>query len=144
MALSIRELPGQFPRRALGRRQREIDHALADPRRNAIPIPARRRRAGLEPVRAFLLIAAIPSVESRPRDLDLAQRAPRRQVRLFNQADRLASLRRRHSEASLSESTAVTLFLSSRFSSTVSATSCFRWAFSFRSSATSVDVASRV
>src|SRR5712691_3377115 len=144
MALPIRKLPGELARCPLGGDQRQIHDTLANGRRNAIPVAACRGRAWLEPVHPRGLVAPVPAGERGARDLDLSERAPHRQIRVLNQPNRFALLAGGHSYASSSESAAVTLFLSSRFSSTVSATSCFRRAFSFRSSVTSVDVASRV
>ena len=57
---------------------------------------------------------------------------PRRQVRPFHQPDDFALLDRRASRVPASKSQAVSLFLSSRFSSTISATTCFSRPFSFR------------
>ena len=76
--------------------------------------------------------------------LQLPQRVPHGEIRALDQPDDLGFLASRVSHVPPSESEAVTLFLSSRFSRTSSATTCFNRPFSVRRSATSVDVASRV
>ena len=71
------------------------------------------------------------------------QRAPDRKRRALHQADQLELLRGAHPHASSSgKSQPVTLFLSRRFSSTVSATSSLSRAFSLRRSWTSLELAS--
>ena len=139
MPLPVREGPRQLTRRAFGRGQRGVDHPLPHAWGNPVPIAPGDRRPRGEPVQPTLGIPAIPRVEGRPRHLQLAQRVAYRQVRPFHQTDHLLLLRRRQSHVSSSEPEAVTVFLSSRFSSTISATSCFRSVFSLRRSLTSVD-----
>ena len=76
MPLPVRELPGQFPRRALGHGQGEVDDLLSHPWWDAIPGPPRSRRAGPAPIQSALGVAAIPRVERRARHLELAERLP--------------------------------------------------------------------
>ena len=142
--LPVRELPGQFPRRALGHGQGEVDDLLSHPWWDAIPVPPRSRRAGREPIQSALGVAAIPRVERRARHLDLAERLPDGQIRAFDQANDFGLLGRRPSHVSSPESEAVRFLLSRRFSRTISATSCFRRLCSLRRSVTSGAVASRL
>src|ERR1700691_138681 len=138
MSLPIGKLPGEFARRALRRGEGEIDDAPANRRGNAIPVTARRRGPQRQSVETLGAIAPIPAVERRAGQVQLAERAPHRQVRLLHEPDGLAPLRGRNADASSSESAAVRLFLSNRFSSTISATTCFSRVFSLRRSTTSV------
>src|SRR4029077_19325853 len=121
-----------------------IDDALADRRGDPVPIPPRRqwlRRESRVPPRP---VAAIPRVEGCPVRAPLLPRRAHRQIRALDQPDHLPLLHPRQAHVSSSESEAVRLFLSSRFSSTVSANTCFSRLFSSRSVCTSGAVASRV
>ena len=106
-------------------------------------MPAPGRRCGCQARRAGPRVPAIPPVERGPVHAELPQRAPCGQIRVLHEADDLAFLRCRQSHVSSPESDATRLFLSMRFSSTVSATTCLSWLFWRRRSWTSVDVASR-
>src|ERR1700728_473702 len=88
------------------------------------------------------LILIAPSIERGSRDSDLRQRATNRQVGLFDEPDDLQLLRGGISHASSSPS-AVTLFLSRRFSRVRSATTSLSAVASRRRSLTSSDVAAR-
>src|SRR5262249_40147957 len=91
-----------------------------------------------------LRVPAIPRVEGRAVDPELQQRAAHRQVRALHQPDHLRLLRRRQSHVPSPEPEPVTLFFSSRFSSTASASACLSRRFSSRSTPPSGAVASRV
>src|SRR5262245_4977192 len=144
MAGAIGELPRQLAGRTMRICQAAVDPALANQRANAIPVAPGCRRLGREPCVALRLVAPIPGVEGRPIHPQLLQRLAHREIRPFDQPNDLALLRPGQAHVSSSESEAVTLFLSRRFSSTVSASTCFSRAFSSRSVFTSGAVASRV
>ena len=95
MAHLVGELPRQFARGALGRRQRGVDHPLAHARRDPVPGPPRGRRARRQPVEPGLHVAAIPRVERRAGHLELAQCVAHRQIRAFDEANDLVLLGRR-------------------------------------------------
>ena len=78
---------------------------------------------------ARVLVSAIPRIERRPVDTQFPQRAPHGEIRALDQADHLALLGGRQSHVSSSEPEAVRFFFSTRFSSTVSATTCLSWLF---------------
>src|SRR5262249_3448976 len=109
-----------------------------------IPVPLRRGLLGHPPWRPLLGVPPIPRVERGAVDPELRQRAAHGQLRAFNQADHLRLLGRRQPHVSSSELEPRRLFLSSRFSSTLSARACLSRVSSRRSPCTSGAVASRV
>src|SRR3982074_3852020 len=88
------------------------------------------------------LIVIAPAVEGRARNAELFQRPPHRQDRLLDQPDDLKLLGGGVPHVASSPS-AVTLFLSRRFSKVSSATTSFSALVSRRRSLTSSDVAAR-
>src|SRR5437588_277431 len=119
-----------------------IDDAVAHRLRNAVPHPLRARypvRQGIEPA---LAVPVVPAIEGRPWNAELCQRVTYRQRRVLDQPDNLQLLGGGISHAASSPAPIV-LFLSSRFSSTSSATTSFSALASRRRSVTSCVVADR-
>ena len=104
----------QFPRRQRGLVQRQIDDALADIIRNAVPDAIRLGMSVVQSFRPTGLVQIVPAVEGGARNADLFQRTAHRQGGLLDEPDDLKLLGGGVSHAASSPS-AVTLFLSRRF-----------------------------
>src|SRR5690606_26330420 len=122
--------------------QRHVDDLLLDIVADAVPHPARGRWPILQRLRAAFEIAVVPAIEGPARDAQLLQRAPGREVRLFDDPDDLQLLGCRVSHSS-SPPSAIMLFLSRRFSRVRSATHSFSSRASRRRYWTSPLVAAR-
>ena len=144
LALSVRDPASQLARRELGGLQGRLDPLRPNPLRDPVPDGPAAWLAVFERLRSAFQVALVLGGKRRVRQPDLGQRAPDRKRRALHQADQLELLRGPHPHASSSgTSEPVTLFLSRRFSSTVSATSSLSQAFSLRRSWTSLELASR-
>src|SRR5262245_10196595 len=124
IAFGIGEAHGQFPRRQRRLVQRQVDDALTDIVGNAVPDAV---RPGMSVVQSFWPtgpIQVVPTVEGGTRNANLFQGTPYRQGGLLDQPNDLKLLSGGVPHVASSPS-AVTLFLSSRFSSVSSATTSF-------------------
>src|SRR5690606_27164177 len=122
--------------------QRQIDDLVPHLIRDAVPNPVRPGPAIFQRIDATGKEAIIPAIEGRARNAELLQRAPRRQVRVLDQADDLQLLECGVSHSS-SPPSAIMLFLRIRSSSACSATTSLRSRASLRSTFTSSLVAAR-
>jgi hypothetical protein len=144
LPLPIRHPAGQLPGRERRVDQGRLDHLLPHPIRDPVPDGPGAWLSVFQGLRPAFQVALVPGVEGRARQPDLGQGTPHRERRALHQADQLELLCSADPHASSSgESEPVTLFLSSRFSSSVSATNSFSRAFSLRRSETSLELASR-
>src|SRR5690606_15340933 len=141
-ALTVGEGDGDLTRRAVGLVEGKLDDPLAHAIGNAVPDAAWLRPMILEGIEAAGRIAIEPGVEGRLGDTDLVERAPDWEVRGLDGADDLELFGCGVSHSPSSPS-AITLFLSRRFSRVTSASASLSWRASARSVLTSSDVASR-
>src|SRR5205807_1625998 len=119
----------------------QCDDPRADVIGDAVPHPIRPRAAIVQNLWPSGPIKIAPP-KRRSRDSDLLQRPSRRQVGLLDEADNLQLFRGRISHSPSSPS-ALTLFLSRRFSRVRSATTSLSAVASRRSPMTSSEVAAR-
>ena len=118
--LGIGEGNGHLSRRELRLVQRPLDNLVADLVRDAVPDASRSRLAVFERLEATRRIAVEPGVERRLWDADLVEGTSDRQVRGLDGADDLELFGCGVSH-SISSPSAITLFLSRRFSRVTSA-----------------------
>src|SRR5208282_371402 len=142
IALGVGEAHGQFPRRQRRLIQRQPDDALANIVGNAVPDAIRLGLLVFQGFRPTGVVQIVPTIEGGVRNADLFQRPPHRQGGLLDEPDDLELLGGRVPHAASSPS-AVTLFLSRRFSRVSSATTSFSAPASRRRSLTSSEVAAR-
>src|SRR5258706_10028763 len=142
IAFGIGKAHGQFPRGQRGLIQRQPDDALANIVGNAVPDAIRLRMSIVQGFRPAGLVQIVPAVEGGTRNADLFQRPPHWQGRLLDEPDDLKLLGGGIPHVASSPS-AVTLFLSRRFSRVSSATTSFSALASRRRSLTSSEVAAR-
>src|SRR3954467_3310118 len=122
--------------------QRQSDDALANIVCNAVPHAIRFRMAVVQGFRPTSSVQIVPAVEGGARNANLFQRPSHRQGRLLDELDDLKLLGGGVLHVASSPS-AVTLFLSRRFSRVSSATTSFSALASRRRSLTSSEVAAR-
>src|SRR5690606_13541147 len=142
VALRVGEGDRQFPWRQFRLVQRQLDDPITHLIGNTVPDPVRPWPAVFERIDAAGKEAIIPAIKGRARNAELLQRAPRRQVRVLDQADDLQLLGCGVSHSS-SPPSAIMLFLRIRSSSACSATTSLRSRASLRSTFTSSLVAAR-
>ena len=136
VALRVGELHRQFPGAEFRLLQGQVNDLVAHIVGNTVPDPTRAADAVLEAGEAKRTIAIVPSIERRPRNPQLVQRPPGRQMGTFDQPDDLQLFGCGISH-SWSPPSPIMLFLSSRFSSDKSATNSFKSRASRRRSLTS-------
>src|ERR1700704_3803391 len=124
IAFGVGEPYGQFPRRQCGLIQRQLDDALTNVVWNAVPDAIWFGMSVVQGFRPTGLVQIVPAVKGGARNANLFQRPPHWQGGLLDEPDDLKLLGGGVPHAASSPS-AVTLFLSRRFSRVRSATTSF-------------------